>query len=97
MDVKFAFLNGILEEEVYVDQPPGFEVKGQEHKVYKLTKVLYGLKQAPRAWYSQIDSYLINSGSTGVVMSQLSVQKQIMKVKSSLFVFMLMIFSIQKI
>ena len=61
MDVKSAFLNGILEEEVYVDQPPGYTVKGHEDKVYKLKKALYGLKQAPRAWYSRIDSYLINN------------------------------------
>ena len=58
MDVKLAFLNGYLEEEVYVEQPQGYEVPGQEHKVYRLKKALYGLKQAPRAWYSRIDSYL---------------------------------------
>ena len=62
MDVKSSFLNGILEEEVYVDQPPGYTVKDHEVKVYKLKKALYGLKQAPRAWYSRIDSYLINNG-----------------------------------
>jgi hypothetical protein len=49
MDVKSVFLNGDLREEVYVIQPSGFVVKGQEHKVYKLRKALYGLKQAPRA------------------------------------------------
>ena len=45
--MKYAFLNIILEEEVYVDQPLGYTVKGHEDKVYKLKKALYGLKQAP--------------------------------------------------
>jgi hypothetical protein len=62
MDVKSAFLNGVLGEEVYVDQPPRFELKEQPTKVYWLKKALYGLKQAPRAWYSRIDTYLIKSG-----------------------------------
>eukprot|EP00253_Pinus_taeda_P020910 PITA_20910 len=62
MDVKSSFLNGVLKEEVYVEQPPGYEVEGQEHKVCKLKKALYGLKQAPRAWYSRIDAYLIENG-----------------------------------
>jgi hypothetical protein len=50
MDVKSAFLNGVLEEEVYVRQPLGFESEKYPHRVYKLRKVLYRLKQAPRAW-----------------------------------------------
>ncbi|KAL6332552.1 hypothetical protein AAG906_008972 [Vitis piasezkii] len=62
LDVKSAFLNGILLEEIYVQQSEGFEVIGHEHKVYKLHKALYGLKQAPRAWYSRIDSHLIQLG-----------------------------------
>ena len=62
MDVKSAFLNGKLEEEVYVEQPPGFIIKGQEKKVYKLKKALYGLKQAPRAWNSRIDNYFMQQG-----------------------------------
>jgi hypothetical protein len=51
MDVKSAFLNGPIKEEVYVEQPPGFESEEYHNHVYKLHKVLYGLKQAPRAWY----------------------------------------------
>eukprot|EP00253_Pinus_taeda_P029821 PITA_29821 len=62
MDVKSAFLNGILKEEVYIEQPLGYEKKGQEHKVCRLKKTLCGLKQAPRAWYSRIDSYLLENG-----------------------------------
>jgi hypothetical protein len=61
MDVESAFLNGYLEEEVYVQQQPGYQVRGQEDKVYRLKKALYGLKQAPRAWYSRIDSYMIKN------------------------------------
>jgi len=62
LDVKSAFLNGNLDEEIYVAQPAGFLVKGREDKVYKLHKTLYGLKQAPRAWYNKIDSHFLNQG-----------------------------------
>ncbi|KAB2620734.1 hypothetical protein D8674_037714 [Pyrus ussuriensis x Pyrus communis] len=62
LDVKSAFLNGVLKEEVYVDQPQGFVIQGKEDKVYKLSKALYGLKQAPRAWYEEIDSYFTKAG-----------------------------------
>ncbi|CAH9104519.1 unnamed protein product, partial [Cuscuta europaea] len=62
MDVKSAFLNGPLKEEVYISQPPGFELKGSERKVYKLHKALYGLKQAPRAWNRRIDQFLCKLG-----------------------------------
>ncbi|CAJ2638092.1 unnamed protein product [Trifolium pratense] len=62
LDVKSAFLNEELKEEVYVQQPQGFVSKGQEEKVYRLKKALYGLKQAPRAWYSEIDSYFVQQG-----------------------------------
>ncbi|KAK6151951.1 hypothetical protein DH2020_014586 [Rehmannia glutinosa] len=64
MDVKSAFLNGILEEEVYVKQPPGFEQKTIGDKVYKLKKALYGLKQAPRAWYDTLSQFLTDNGFT---------------------------------
>lgn len=56
-DVKSAFLNGDLQEEVYVAQPEGFVKKSDERKVYKLSKALYRLRQAPRAWYNKIDGY----------------------------------------
>eukprot|EP00253_Pinus_taeda_P030755 PITA_30755 len=62
MDVKSAFLNGDLQEEVYMTQPPRLEIEGQEHKVYKLIKALYGLKQAPQAWYAKMDEYLKKVG-----------------------------------
>jgi hypothetical protein len=62
LDVKSAFLNGYLQEEIYIEQPRGFEVRGQEEKVYLLKKALYGLKQAPRAWYSRIDDHLHKLG-----------------------------------
>jgi hypothetical protein len=54
MDVKTTFLNGDLKENVYMSQPKGFVVKGQEHKVCKLIKSLYGLKQAPHTWYEKL-------------------------------------------
>ena len=62
MDVKSAFLNGELAEEVYVEQPPGFEVSTEIRMVYKLQKDLYGLKQALRAWYDTLAKYLLESG-----------------------------------
>jgi hypothetical protein len=62
MDVKSAFLNGLLEEEVYVTQPPGFEKQDCRDKVLRLRKALYGLKQAPRAWNKRIDKFLLRQG-----------------------------------
>ena len=62
MDVQTALLNGNLEEEIYVEQPIGFEKPGTEGKVLRLWKALYVLKQAPRAWYNKLDSYLISLG-----------------------------------
>jgi hypothetical protein len=64
MDVKTAFLNGVIEEEVYIEQPQGFEVEDRKSHVCKLKKALSGLKQAPRAWYGRIDSFLTSLGFT---------------------------------
>ncbi|WJX52128.1 hypothetical protein P8452_38270 [Trifolium repens] len=62
MDVKSAFLNGVISEEVYVKQPPGFEDLKNPDYVYKLKKSLYGLKQAPRAWYERLSNFLLENG-----------------------------------
>ncbi|GJW64115.1 retrovirus-related pol polyprotein from transposon TNT 1-94 [Tanacetum coccineum] len=64
MDVKMAFLNGPLKEEVYVAQPDGFVDPDHPQKVYRLRKALYGLKQAPRAWYDELSKFLISKGFT---------------------------------
>ena len=58
MDVKSAFLNGLIKEDVYVKQPPGFECVDYPNHVYKLDKALYGLKQAPRSWYDRLSSFI---------------------------------------
>jgi hypothetical protein len=62
MDVKTAFLNGDLAEEVYVQQPPGYAITGEENKVYRLQKALYGLRQAPRAWNAKLNASLHTLG-----------------------------------
>nr|GEY52058.1 hypothetical protein [Tanacetum cinerariifolium] len=64
MDVKTAFLNGLLKEEVYVAQPDGFVDPDHQEKVYRLRKALYGLKQAPRAWYDELSNFLMSKGFT---------------------------------
>jgi len=61
MDVKSVFLNGVISEEVYAKQPPGFEYLKHPDHVYKLMKSLYGLKQAPRAWYDRLSNFLIEN------------------------------------
>jgi hypothetical protein len=64
MDVKSAFLNGFINELVYVEQPPEFEDPRYPNHVYRLSKELYGLKQAPRAWYERLRDFLIEKGFT---------------------------------
>ncbi|GJV20335.1 retrovirus-related pol polyprotein from transposon TNT 1-94 [Tanacetum coccineum] len=76
MDVKTAFLNGELKEEVYVHQPEGFVDPERPHHVYRLKKALYGLKQAPRAWYDTLSRFLLAQGfSKGVVDPTLFIRK----------------------
>ena len=62
MDVKSAFLNGMLQEEVYMEQPKGFIDPHRPDDVYKLKRALYGLKQVPRAWYDRLTAYLTEHG-----------------------------------
>jgi hypothetical protein len=62
MDVNSAFLNAVLEEEVYVRQAPGFESEKYPDHVYKLRKALYGLKQEPKAWYGRLRGFLFEQG-----------------------------------
>ncbi|CAM8923700.1 unnamed protein product [Rhodiola kirilowii] len=62
MHVKTAFLNGDLEEEIYMKQPEGFVIPGQEHKVCKFVKSLYGLKQAPMQWHQKFDEVILSDG-----------------------------------
>ncbi|GJT11252.1 retrovirus-related pol polyprotein from transposon TNT 1-94 [Tanacetum coccineum] len=76
MDVKTAFLNGELKEEVYVSQPEGFVDPDRPHHVYRLKKAIYGLKQAPRAWYDTLSKFLLAQGfSKGVVDPTLFIRK----------------------
>ncbi|GJT25454.1 retrovirus-related pol polyprotein from transposon TNT 1-94 [Tanacetum coccineum] len=67
MDVKTAFLNGPLKEEVYVAQPDGFVDPDHPDKVYRLRKALYGLKQAPRAWYDELSKFLISKAKDALM------------------------------
>eukprot|EP00253_Pinus_taeda_P018912 PITA_18912 len=62
MDVKTMFLNAVIAEEVYIEQPEGFKTHEKHTHVCRLKKALYGLKQAPKAWYGRIDSYLQHLG-----------------------------------
>ncbi|GJV07335.1 putative ribonuclease H-like domain-containing protein [Tanacetum coccineum] len=76
MDVKSAFLDGTIEKEVYVCQPPGFEDPWFPNKVYKVDKALYGLHQAPKAWYETLSTYLIeNRFRRGIIDKTLFIKK----------------------
>ena len=86
MDVKTAFLNGNLEEEIYMDQPEGFSVKGKEHMVCKLKKSIYGLKQASRQWYLKFNDTITSFG-----FQENTVDRCIyMKVSGSKFIFLVL-------
>nr|GFA15415.1 retrovirus-related Pol polyprotein from transposon TNT 1-94 [Tanacetum cinerariifolium] len=82
IDVKTVFLNGILKEEVYVGQPPGFVSKQYPDHVHALDKALYGLKQAPRAWYDVLLKFLIDSGfQKGSIDTTIFIKKKELVVK----------------
>ena len=91
LDVKSAFLNGFLEEEIYVEQPLGYVKVGHEDKVYKLRKALYGLKQAPRAWNARIDKYFLENGFEKCLYEHALYMKADADEACCLYVFMLMI------
>jgi len=85
MDVKSAFLNGVIEEEVFVKKPPGFEDLKHPDHVYKLKKSLYGLKQAPRAWYDRLSNFLIKNdfkrGQVDTTLFRRTLEKDILVVQ----------------
>ena len=83
MDVKSAFLNSYINEEVYVEQPPNFQDDKKPNHVYKLEKALYGLKQAPRAWYERLRDFLLSKGFT---MDKVDITLFIKKIRKDLFV-----------
>jgi hypothetical protein len=83
MDVKSAFLNGIINELVFIEQPPGFEDDKKPNHVYKLKKALYGLKQAHRAWYKRLMDFLL---SKGFKMGKVDTTLFIKKIGNDLFI-----------
>ena len=86
MDVKTAFLNGSLEEDIYMDQPEGFSIKGKEHLACKLKKSIYGLKQASRQWYLKFHNTITSFG-----FKENTVDRCIyLKVSGSKFIFLIL-------
>jgi hypothetical protein len=83
MDVKSAFLNGYINELVYIEQPPGFEDEKKPNHVYPLRKALYGLKQVPRAWYERLRDFLL---SKGFIMGKVNTTLFTKKIGKDLFV-----------
>jgi hypothetical protein len=76
IDIKSTFLNGYINEEVYVEQPPDFEDDKKPNHLYKLKKALYGLKQAPRAWYERLRDFILSKGfKMGKVGTTLSLRR----------------------
>nr|GEY15032.1 hypothetical protein [Tanacetum cinerariifolium] len=87
IDVKTMFLNGILKEEVYVGQPPGFVSTQYPDHVYALDKALYGLKQARRAWYDVLSQFLIDSGfQKGSIDTTLFIKKKVNHFSNGIFI-----------
>jgi hypothetical protein len=83
MDVKSAFLNGYINELMYVEQPPSFEDEKKPNHVYKLRNALYGLKQAPRAWCERLRNFLL---SKGFIMDKVDTTLFTKKIRKDLFV-----------
>ena len=77
MDVKSTFLNGDLEEEVYMEKPEGFSLTYNPNYVYKMKKDIYGMKQAPQAWYYRLDKFLQDKGfKKGIVDNNLYIKSE---------------------
>jgi hypothetical protein len=83
IDVNSVFLNGYINEEVYVEQPSDFKDDKKPDCVYKLKKALYGLKQAPRAWYERLRDFLL---SKGLIMGKIDTTLFTKKIGKALFV-----------
>ena len=75
LDVKTTFLHGDLEEEIYMQQPQGYEVKGKENLVCRLKKSLYGLKQAPRQWYLKFDKFMTEQVMIDVILTTVFISR----------------------